>query len=73
LAIAHDEDVASWVEAIAQWMRQQEHMMIPLIHLQQAVRMPLVQLWLALLLGGFVLESRGEFYEVQQIYVWVQE
>jgi len=73
LAIAHDEDVASWVEAIAQWMRQQECMMIPLIQLQQAVRMPLVQLWLALLLGGFGLESRGEFYEVQQIYVWVQE
>ncbi|MBD1909043.1 hypothetical protein H6G02_23510 [Leptolyngbya sp. FACHB-16] len=69
LAIAHDEDVSSWVEAIGQWMGKKQIEMIPLVQLQQAIGMPLIQLWLALLLGGFAIEQRGEFYETQQVWV----
>lgn len=69
LAIAHDEDVASWVEAIAHWMENQQVLMIPLVQLHQTLDMSLVQLWLALLLGSFMVEQRGEFYDIQQVWV----
>ncbi|MBM0745516.1 hypothetical protein JOY44_29290 (plasmid) [Phormidium sp. CLA17] len=68
-AIAHDEDVAAWARAIAQWMAEQQVSMAPLVELQQSTGMPLIQLWLALLLGGFTLQQRGEFYETAQIWV----
>jgi hypothetical protein len=69
LALAHEEDVSSWSEVIAQWMADQQVSTIPLIQLQQALGMPLIQLWLALLLGDFTLQQRGEFYEMAQIWV----
>lgn len=67
--IAHDEDVSTWTKTIAQCLQEHQISMIPLVQLQQAVRMPLVQLWLALLLGGFTIEQRGEFYEAERIWV----
>jgi len=69
LALAHDEDVSVWVGAIAQRMAEQQVSMAPLVELQQSTGMPLIQLWLALLLGGFTLQQRGEFYETEQIWV----
>ncbi len=69
MAIAHDEDVSTWVGTIGQWMGEQQVATIPLVELQQLTGMPLVQLWLALLLGGFVMEQHGEFYETRQIWV----
>ncbi|MBD1852800.1 hypothetical protein [Leptolyngbya sp. FACHB-711] len=71
MGIAHDEDVSTWTEAIAQCLRKHQIATIPLVQLQQMVRMPLVQLWLALLLGGFTIEQRGKFYETEQIWVLV--
>ena len=70
MEIAHDEDVSTWVGTISQWMGEQQVAGIPLVQLQQAIDMPLIQLWLALLLGGFAIEQRGEFYETQQIWVF---
>lgn len=69
LEIAHDEDVSTWIGAIAQWMVDHQISTIPLVQLQQSIGMPLIQLWLALLLGGFTIEQRGEFYETQQIWI----
>ncbi|MBD2463070.1 hypothetical protein H6G89_18705 [Oscillatoria sp. FACHB-1407] len=69
MAIAHDEDVSNWIGAIATWMNERQTEVAPLMQIQQAMEMPLVQLWLALLLGGFALEQRGEFYETGQIWV----
>lgn len=69
LALAHDEDVSVWAGAIAQRMAEQQVSMAPLVELQQSTGMPLIQLWLALLLGGFTLQQRGEFYETEQIWV----
>lgn len=69
LSLAHAEDVSTWTRAIAHWMAEHRISTIPLVQLQQAVQMPLVQLWLALLLGEYAIEQRGEFYDVQQIWV----
>ncbi len=77
MGIAHDEDVSTWVGAIrsgsallrAQCLQERQSATIPLVQLQQTVGMPLVHLWLALLLGGFVIEQRGKFYETEQVWV----
>ena len=69
LALAHDEDVSVWAGAITRCMAEQQVAIVPLVELQQATGMPLIQLWLALLLGGFTLQQRGEFDETTQIWV----
>lgn len=40
-----------------------------LLGVRQHLQMPLVEVWIAVLLGGFVLEQRGEFYEVGAIWL----
>ena len=69
LGVAHEEDVTAWVEAINRWMQSSARSSISLLELQRSLEMPLVQVWLALLLGEYPLEQRGEFYEVQQVVV----
>ncbi len=69
MAVAHEEDVSAWVEAIAQWMQADATPAVSLLELQRSLKMPLVQVWLALLLGEYRLEQRGEFYETQQLWV----
>jgi hypothetical protein len=51
LNLAYDEDVSTWTKTLANWMEEHHISTIPLVQLQQSVQMPLVQLWLALLLG----------------------
>jgi hypothetical protein len=69
LAAAYDEDVSAWAEAIRSWMEKHaKKRLVSLVKLHQGLEMPLVVLWLGLLLGGFELEQRGEFYE-QNIWV----
>ncbi|PSB46823.1 hypothetical protein C7B80_11640 [Cyanosarcina cf. burmensis CCALA 770] len=69
IAVSHEEDVSQWGAAIAAWLNQHDRA-VPLPKLVQSLRMPLVQVWLALLHNGFVLEQRGEFYQTEQIWVW---
>jgi hypothetical protein len=69
VALAHDEDVSAWAGAIAQWMAEHQVSVTPLLKLHQAIEMPLAQLWIALLLGGYAMEQRGEFYETEHIWV----
>jgi len=68
LALAHDEDVSAWATTIAQWMKQSSYP-VPLLQLQQSIQMPLIQVWLALLLGGYKIEQKGEFYDLDGIWV----
>ena len=42
---------------------------ITLPELQQALGLPLVEVWLGLLLGGYKLEQRGEFYDTAAIEI----
>lgn len=69
IGLAHAEDASAWNTAIAQWLREHQIVTVPLVQLQRAMGMPLIQLWLALLLGGYDMEQRGEFYDTQQIWV----
>ena len=66
LAVSHSEDVSAWVAAIA---AKRSSAPQRLIELQQQLRMPLIEVWMALLLGEFQLEQRGEFYEVEGIWL----
>lgn len=66
---AHDEDVSAWVGAIEQWMSEQAVSDISLLQLQQSIDLPLIQVWLALLLGDHPLEQRGAFYDTRTVQV----
>ncbi len=85
LDLAHDEDVSVWVRAIAQFFSSRQVQSVRLIELVEGVqyptldqgigqRSPLVQTWLALLLGGFRLEqSTEDFYNTRGIWVRVPQ
>lgn len=66
LAVSHSEDVSAWVAAISSDLSSAPQR---LIELQQQLRMPLIEVWIAALLGGFQLEQRGDFYEVEGIWL----
>lgn len=68
--LAGDEDVQKWQSAIAQYLIDIKDE-ISLFKLQRALRMPIVEVWLGLLLGGFELEQRGDFYN--SLNVWVKQ
>jgi hypothetical protein len=69
--VAHREDIELWGEAIA--VKLNECGSLPLLELQRAVEMPLVQVWLALLLNGFGVEQRGDFYDPRGVWVVPQD
>lgn len=66
--LAHGENVEEWSKAIAQYL-QHLHSNIRLPDLQQALKISIVELWLGLLLGGYPLEQRGEFYNSQTLWI----
>lgn len=66
LAVSHAEDVSAWVQALAQMKGQEAR---KLVDLQTQLKMPLVEVWIAALLGQFTLEQRGDFYETQSVWV----
>ena len=71
---AHQENPSAWVEAVACWMQSATESAVDSVslpELQRSLNMPLIELWLALLLGGYRLESRGGFYETAQIWIAV--
>lgn len=62
LAIAHDENVSVWIEAIARWLQTATADQVQFTQLCQILKMLPIEVWLGVLLGGFELESQGEFY-----------
>ena len=70
LHLPHSEDVSGWTAAIAQWLAQQSVAGMPWSELELGLGLPWVEICLGLLLGGFVLEQRGEFY--QQETIWME-
>ncbi len=66
LAVSHSEDVSSWVAAIS---AKRKSVPQRLVELQRQLQMPLVEVWIAALLGGFQLEQRGDFYETEDIWL----
>ena len=81
LDIAHAEDIEVWVRAIANCFGNAKAECLALAHLVREVQdlvapenevkgsSPLVNIWLALLLGGFQLEQRLGFYDFEGIWV----
>jgi len=68
LGVAHSEDVSGWAGAINQWLAQHSGE-VSWSELEARLGMPWVELWLGLLLGGFRVEQRGEFYQRETIWV----
>jgi hypothetical protein len=81
LDIAHTEDFSPWVDAIANYFENRKAECLTLAQLVREVQdlvapenevkgsSPLVNIWLALLLGGFQLEQRLGFYDFEGIWV----
>jgi hypothetical protein len=69
ISVAHGEDVSAWVGAIAQVLQQEESRKMSLMEVQARSKMPLVTMWLGVLLGGYTMEQRGEFYQRETIWV----
>ena len=66
LAVSHAENVSDWVKALAdRQMRSPQR----LVDLQKQLKMPLIEVWIAALLGGFEMEQRGGFYQTQEVWV----
>jgi hypothetical protein len=68
ISIAHTENVSAWVDAIAQCIANNSSPM-RFQDLQTALKFPIVEIWLGLLLGDFKLEQRGSFYDSSKIWV----
>ncbi|WP_138506951.1 hypothetical protein [Nostoc sp. PA-18-2419] len=66
--LAGDEDVQKWQSAISLYLAQVKDE-ISLAQLQRGLKMPIVEVWLGLLLGGFQLEQRGDFYNSRNVWV----
>lgn len=66
LAVSHAENVSDWIETL---MKKRASGSQRLIDLQQHVKMPLVEVWIAVLLGDFTLEQRGSFYETEHLWI----
>lgn len=68
LSIAYEEDITAWVNVIKEWLKQ-HRLTVSILELHHHIQMPFVQVWLALLLGGFELEQQGNFYDGASIMV----
>ena len=66
LAVSHAENVSDWVKAVAAKQRETPQR---LVDIQQQLQMPMVEVWIAALLGGFPMEQRGSFYQTQEVWV----
>ena len=64
--LAGKEYVSDWASAITRWLAARSSTEpVSLIELQQQLRMPLIELWLGMLIGGqdqYKWEQHGEFY-----------
>ena len=66
LAVSHAENVSDWVKALADKQRDAPQR---LVDIQQQLNMPLIEVWIAALLGGFPMEQRGSFYQTKEVWV----
>jgi len=65
LELAGSENIELWQRAITGWMQQHQGQKVSLWQLQQALGMPLVEVWLGLLHSPtpYQWEQQGEFYK----------
>ncbi|NJP22424.1 MAG: hypothetical protein HC763_29240 [Hydrococcus sp. CRU_1_1] len=68
-ALAGDEDVGRWQSAIANYLASEEYSEIQLVQLQQALSMPMVEVWMGWMLGDYQLSQQGDFYETEGVLI----
>lgn len=69
--LAEEEDPIQWSAAIMQWLQTHDvKQSVCLVDLYQELKMPLVEVWIGLLLGGFELEQHGHFYDLPGVQVY---
>ena len=66
LSVSHAENVSEWIERLS---AVQEETPQRLVDLQEKLKLPLVTVWLAALLGGFCVDQRGSFYETDEVWI----
>lgn len=66
--LAGNEDVESWRKKIFDYIVTRKGA-VRLVELPHVLGLALVEVWLGLLLGDFKLEQRGEFYDVDEVWV----
>ena len=66
--LAHGENIEEWSKAIAQQL-QRLHANIRLSDLQQMLEMPIVEIWLGLLIGGYSFDQQGKFYDTENLWI----
>lgn len=80
ISLAHSENIQEWDRAIQKYFEAHLHQSIPFTDLTIAINVmgegeakepqaSWAQTWLALLLGGYELEQRGEFYQAETIWI----
>lgn len=72
LQVAHAEDISAWIKVIRAWLQEHPKQQSSLLEMQRSLGMPLIQLWLAVLLGEFSLEQREDFYQLDSLWVSLQ-
>ena len=68
ISTAHTENVSAWIDAISHCITNNSSPM-GLMDLQKALKLPIIETWLGLLLGDFNLEQRGSFYDSSEIWI----
>ncbi len=63
--LAEKENIPKWQQAIAHWLQQHGNEKVSLWQLQQALSMPLIEVWLGLLHSptSYQWDGQGEFYK----------
>lgn len=72
IALAHIEDVEAWARVISDYFESAEVETVALQTLQQSIKLPWIEVWLGLLLGGYRLERRGSDFYAGDIWVHQQ-
>lgn len=71
LSVAYAENVGDWSSTIANYLQQ--HPVTSLVDAQHSLKMPLIELWIGALLSSQVkLEQRGNFYQVDSVWLMHQ-
>lgn len=64
------DEPQQWIAAIVAYFAQpQAPLGVELVELQRSLQLPLVAVWIGVLLGGFHLEQRADFYDVAAVWV----
>jgi hypothetical protein len=67
LAVAHGEDISDWIAAIGEAL-DKVGTAVEMQALLKLVQLPLIELWLGLLLGGYGLQRDGEIERDEDFY-----